>query len=505
MKKQLSLLFLFPFFIFSQAKQYLEFNNVKALITSDGFLFYDEGMGLASYNVPKSSFGDGVNSIFITSFLSMGKVNGILKGVGNTYSDHEFISGPFATNYTAGNYVQKYSLLWNVNQYEINFHILNWNQAGYVTPSSILDWPGNGDVSNGESKILAPFKDLNGNQLYEPLLGEYPLIRGDRAVYSIMNDENCPHVASGLTPLRQEIHVMAYQFAAGDCLNQTTFIHCEIFNRSTDIYTDYKFGLFNDYDLGYYADDFVGSDSNLSLSYAYNGDSNDDNFNTIPHGYGINPPAFGCMELNHNLSSNIQYDSVNNNLELYNNLKGLKGDGTTFLDASNTPTNFIYDNSVNSAWNEVAEGNLKGDRKNVLGTTICTINPSESICRDFAFIYARSSSYVSGLESVDLLKVNAVIVQNFYDTQSFSCMNEVGVKEITNSHYLTVYPNPTEKTVTVSIEGEFSYSIVGIDGKLIQKGKTKNSEINVEALNSGLYYIEVISDKGFYRSQFTKK
>ena len=177
MKKQLSLLFLFPFFIFSQAKLFLDFNDVRALITSDGFLFNDEPNGLASYNVPKSNFGDGVNSIFITSFLSMGKVNGILKGVGNTYSDHEFISGPIATNYTAGNYVQKYSLLWNVNQYEINFHILNWNQSGYVTPSSILDWPGNGDVSNGEAKILAPFKDLNGNQIYEPLLGEYPLIR----------------------------------------------------------------------------------------------------------------------------------------------------------------------------------------------------------------------------------------------------------------------------------------------------------------------------------------
>ena len=504
MKKQLSILFLFPFFIFSQAKQYLEFNDVQALITSDGFLFYDEGMGLASYNVPKASISP-ASSIFICSFLSMGKVNEVLKGVGNTYSDHEFISGPIATNYTAGNYFQKYSLLWSVNQSEINLHILNWNQVDYITPSSILNWPGNGDVSNGESKILAPFKDLNGNQLYEPLLGEYPLIRGDRAIYSIMNDENCSHVASGLTPLRQEIHVMAYQFASNDCLNQTTFIHFEIFNRSSDIYTEFKFGLFNDYDLGYYSDDFVGSDSNLSLSYVYNGDSNDDNFNTIPHGYGINPPAFGCMELNHDLSSNIQYDSVNNNIELYNNLNGLKGDGTSFLDALNTPTNFIYDNSVNSAWNELAEGNLKGDRKNVLGTTMCTINPSESICRDFAFIYARSSSYISGLESVDLLKVNAAIVQNFYDSLAYSCTPMAGIKELNTLNCISVYPNPTEKMLTISIAGEFSYSIVSIDGKLIQEGKTNESKINVESLNSGVYYLEMISEKGVSTTQFTKK
>ena len=141
----------------------------------------------------------------------------------------------------------------------------------------------------------------------------------------------------------------------------------------------------------------------------------------------------------------------------------------------------------------------------VLGTTSSTLNSGESICRDFAMIYARADSYITGLESVDSLKLVASFTQNFYDSMNFSCTPMVGIKELSKSNSLTVFPNPADKLLTISLEGEFEFSILSLDGKLIQKGKIVNSEINVESLNSGVYYLEIISDKGVSTTKFSKK
>ena len=506
MKKVITILFLVPLSIYSQTALYIqEYNDTKGMISNQGYLFHDKSSVIGYYQVPKTlSSVDEVLSIYITTILSMGKVDDVLKGVGPGYPNFEFGAGPIANDYNLGTYVSTYDRIWSVYRTEVLNHILNWDQLGYVVPLSISSWPGNGNILNGEAQILAPFEDVNGNSIYEPELGEYPLIRGDQATFCILNDENNSHLSSGLSPLKQEIHLMTYQYATDDCLSQTTFLHFEIFNRSPEVYTDYTFGLLNDYDLGNFADDFVGSDSNLSLSYVYNGDSNDEN-NGGTNGYGVNPPAFGFMELNQNLSSNVPFDAMDANTGSFNNMKGLKGDGTAVLDALSAPTSFSFDNSIDVNNTEKELGNIPSDKRMVLGTTSSTLNSGESICRDFAMIYARADSYITGLESVDSLKLVASFTQNFYDSMNFSCTPMVGIKELSKSNSLTVFPNPADKLLTISLEGEFEFSILSLDGKLIQKGKIVNSEINVESLNSGVYYLEIISDKGVSTTKFSKK
>lgn len=506
MKKIITALFLVPLSIYSQTALYIqEYNDTKGMISNQGYLFHDKSSGIGYYQVPKtlSSLNE-VLSIYITTILSMGKVDDVLKGVGPGYPNFEFGAGPIANDYNLDTYLNTYDRIWYVYRTEVLSHILNWDQLGYVVPLSISSWPGNGNILNGEAQILAPFEDVNGNSIYEPELGEYPLIRGDQATFCILNDENNSHLSSGLTPLKQEIHLMTYQYATSDCLSQTTFLHFEIFNRSQEVYTDYTFGLLNDYDLGNFADDFVGSDSNLSLSYVYNGDSNDED-NGGTNGYGENPPAFGFMELNQNLSSNVPFDATNANTGSFNNMKGLKGDGTAVLDASSAPTSFSFDNSADVNNTEKGLGNIPSDKRMVLGTTSSILNSGESICRDFAMIYARADSYITGLESVDLLKVNAATVQQYYDSFDFSCNPMVGIQELTKSSNLEVYPNPAENVLMLLIDGDFDYSILSIEGKLILSGKAKDSKINVEVLNSGMYYLEVISNEKILTSQFIKQ
>jgi len=64
------------------------------------------------------------------------------------------------------------------------------------------------------------------------------------------------------------------------------FVKCVIINKSNNTYDSTFVALWDDPDLGYAGDDFVGCDTTLSLGYCYNA-SNTDNV------YGSAPPAIG--------------------------------------------------------------------------------------------------------------------------------------------------------------------------------------------------------------------
>ncbi|MBK8414465.1 MAG: hypothetical protein IPL22_08120 [Bacteroidetes bacterium] len=75
----------------------------------------------------------------------------------------------------------------------------------------------------------------------------------------------------------------------------------------SESYTNFRTGIWIDYDLGNATDDYVGTDVSLDMIYAYNGDSDDE----TTSGYGINPPAQGVYFLNQTLSGSMTYDNIN--------------------------------------------------------------------------------------------------------------------------------------------------------------------------------------------------
>lgn len=61
----------------------------------------------------------------------------------------------------------------------------------YTTlPEAVLNWPVKGRAQYGERQELAPFEDVNNNGIYEPLLGDYPIIKGHISTIAIFNDVN---------------------------------------------------------------------------------------------------------------------------------------------------------------------------------------------------------------------------------------------------------------------------------------------------------------------------
>jgi len=104
--------------------------------------------------------------------------NGVLRNACKKYkTGNDYHSGPVSSTntYLDPNFSAKYDdAIWTVLKSDIDYHRNNFMQSGYVILSLILDWPGNGDTSLGVSFHLAPFVDINSNNIYEPHLVDYP-------------------------------------------------------------------------------------------------------------------------------------------------------------------------------------------------------------------------------------------------------------------------------------------------------------------------------------------
>ena len=317
----------------------LDINNVSARINAVGNHFWDFTGNGSEYEVPKNS---GKHTIY-TNTLWIGGVDNqntlYLSAERYRQVGKDFSTGPLRTDGTASIdsvTANNWNRLWTVDRSEIDQFIQCHNNPsscpGYIIPNSILEWPVHGNVSLGQSHDLAPFVDVNNDGQYNPVDGDYPRIRGDRAIFFIFNDSGEPNTETGGTPLGVEIQAMAYAFNCpqNDAFNNTIFMNYKIINRSNKNYYYVYLGLFTDIDIGYHLDDYIGCDVARGSYYGYNGDPFDGDTNS--NGYGALPPAQAVTILAGPLKNpdgldNPKYD--NNGLQICNeSLNGFHfGDG----------------------------------------------------------------------------------------------------------------------------------------------------------------------------------
>lgn len=394
--------------------------------------------------------------------------------------------------------------LWNVTRAEINQHISNYNQSGYVAPSSILNWPAHGDVSQNQSAQLAPFVDVNYNGVYEPNLGDHPCIKGDYAVYTIMNDMGNIHYSGGV-PIGLEIHFMFYQFASNDALDNTTFIDVEIHNRGTQTLYDFATSFIMDGDIGGPSDDYVGCDTTRNLMFQYNADNFDDDMMGAP-GYGSNPPSLGIMCLNDTISSfrgfSLLEPLASNPIEMYNLMLGLNLNGTPMLDGNTAETKFQYfDNPNNSGgWSEEAVVNIPGDRRSIVSVISPSLVPFSSMSYSYAVIYSRDG--LDNLDNVNELLDVADQIQMYYDNNiDGECEFTLATNSLEAIEF-DIYPNPNNGTFSINPHGALVNAIVVKDmaGREVYR-ESVNSSINLDVklnCDSGLYIVSIETALGHF-------
>ncbi|MCH2225803.1 MAG: hypothetical protein MK066_13620, partial [Crocinitomicaceae bacterium] len=311
MKTLVSLIFLnIVYLSFGQLLETdLDENNVNATLNDGGVFFYKSDITGPGYEVPKNS---GKNVIFALSpwFGGIDSLGNIRVCAQRYQPNEDQFIGPVTIGTTqlmpAGSWTET---LFSVSRDEIQNHLSNYADPNYVAPNGILHWPAHGDVSLGFDYNLAPFVDVNQDGVYDPSEGDYPCIKGDRAVYVIMNDSGVH--GSGSLPLGIEIHYMFYQFDMNDAIGNTTFCNMRIINRGTINYADFRVSLYSDIDIGGYSDDYVGTDVQRNMVYTYNSDSFDESVPSIsPNTYGSEPPACGILSLNNSILLSRSYTST---------------------------------------------------------------------------------------------------------------------------------------------------------------------------------------------------
>jgi hypothetical protein len=306
---------------------YLEFNNVRTRVEAGGLWWQDRPNGSADYEVP---IGSNSYALFAGGlWLGGTDVNGQLKAAASLFGNGvDYWTGPLRIDGTAEidpTVCDQYNRFFEISRAEVaQFVAYKRAEAegtaaedfpDYQPPNSVMDWPGNGDESIGQSFRLAPYVNVAGDDSYEPGLGDYPFydlvgdvdcranrtdrsessrrpLFGDKTYWWIFNDKGNLHTETNAPSIGMEIHGQAFAFATNDEVNDMTFYNFELINRSTFTLTDTYFASYVDPDLGNPSDDYVGCDVVRGLGYCYNGDENDEDFRG-QNGYGTTPAVIG--------------------------------------------------------------------------------------------------------------------------------------------------------------------------------------------------------------------
>ncbi|MEO8733595.1 MAG: T9SS type A sorting domain-containing protein [Flavobacteriales bacterium] len=484
-------------------QQGLDVNNIRAQVNATPALFEPDysptganfqGLG---FEVPQ---GLGIGTIYRGAPWIVGYADSVLHTY-SLYGGNELpYAGPFADIMDSAFY-NRYHQVWKLDTAMINYHIAHWNDAGYQMPYVIATWPGNGNIANGEPAVLAPFADLNHNGYYEPAQGDYPLIRGDQAIYSIQHTVAFDSLHPGLP---MDLHMMFYEYGNANDSDtwNTVFANIEVVNRSNATYTGVRFGMFMDFDIGDPYDDLAGCDSTLFLFDAYNGTDQDAE-------YGDQPPAQGVLFLNQPMTAHSVYNNgQEGTVDQVDLMSGLQN-GQPFTQTG-YPSHFQY---PGGAFTDASAGNAPGDRRSVGSIGPYTLSPGDTLCVDLAFPYANAPSG-GALASVGALKTRAHALHGWYDAQHFACLSQqlpTGITELDAGHF-ALYPNPTNGSITLERAEHGEQALVQVhamSGSLVMQEYWRASAtriaLDVSSLPAGIYAVEVRTQEGVQVRRLVKQ
>jgi len=497
----------------------LEINNVRAKLLNGGDMFWDIfGVGGSGYEIPKVTSGQKSIHSSYTSSLMIGGIDAAnnLYTAGQTYRHRGLDFWPGALN-----------AMGQIDSIDCD----DWNEMFSITGKEINDSKNGLKISYKMSRwpsSHAPFYDANSDGIYDPSLGDYPVIDitqpnivPGQMVYWIINDMGAPHTAyTGANPMGIEIQNIAYAFASStsEAINNTTMYRYIYTNKSNNSYTEFRIGNYTDFELGGADDDYLGCDLSVgnnnrkrNLMYVYNSDNNDEDVNAW--GYGIAPPAFGLTYLNPGKTSNNVSLEINsfiliykggfpgstgfprNSTEMYRYIKGLWADGLSIKYGSNGRNGidscmFMFPGTTdpNGRANWV-ETDISGDRRAVSAVSSVSLAPGERIVTDIAYVWARDTAGTN-LTSLEKLKLSTDTVQSAYE--NFYSNYTTGIS-ITSKEKISIYPNPSNDILYIDgINSIGKIRIYNNEGRLMKSiDHLKSNEIEISGLSPGIYYIHI--------------
>jgi hypothetical protein len=298
-------------------------------------------------------------------------------------------------------------------------------------------WPG----GNGRT---APYRDLNGNSIYEPTVDIPGEPGATQTLYFVCNDAN----ASASTkfafspPIGLEMHRTIWGYDRDGGIGQTIFMRTVLINKSGAPVDSMFIGQWSDPDVGGPADDGAGCDVARALGFVYNGKPNDEEYgNAAPAvGYALlegpavatgNPgdsaivgmryrrrmrnlgmTSFWLGECGSSVYTDPPLGVVGSDVGWYRILTGYsESTGWPFINPlTGLATKYIRDGDpvTGSGWIEGSDGSFCGDRRILVASGPFTLANGDTQEVVFAAIVGQGPDRLS---SVNVLKHYAGIVE----------------------------------------------------------------------------------------------
>ena len=534
----------------------VDINNINAMVLVHGDMWWNPALGEAHCRFPK---GSNKNISFNGAlWMSAYDAANTLHAAAQTYrqAGNDYWPGPLDTNDTLTYATsQDWAKIWKINRTDIQYFRSLASHNVTNTPAEILSWPGSGNTyarGNGGAVLAmvagnsyAPFVDLNADGVYQPLMGEYPDIKGDQALWYVFSDNGPVHSESQGRPLGVEIQTMIYAYSRGTLIDNVVYYDYNIINRGPNTYHDFRIGQYVDMDLGYYNDDYIGFDSTHRMGITYNGNTDDGGSAGSPVGsYGTNIPVAGIslivlpgdVGLSHVPAGSFTY--YNNDFSMVGNpsidteynfyLRSKLRSGAHFTNDFSGPsipsiaygsgpnTDYVFpgDPAVTSQWSECAANNIPGDRRFIISSNDFNL-PSGATQHVVMALVTTNPAAENGCPTVgftDIKKVADTAWNIFYNPLPPLPYHTASVNHNPDSRLVSIYPNPASdvlyidanasgvgiESITVSnpVGQEIPVPVYNDNGRIV---------LNIMKLNPGSYYLRY-TEVGYPKSTiFTKK
>jgi len=529
--------------LYAQVAAKLDINNISSGILTHGDMWWDPTTGSPSCEFYK---GSGL-SISLAGSLWMGCVDaaGKLHVAAQTYRQkgNDYWPGPLNSSDTLTAAVSnQWDKVWKIDYRQIDSFKSVSTHTLTNTPTAILEWPAKGNsyakgvagASLSISQDMAPFVDVNGNGTYEPLSGDYPILKGDQMLWWVFSDNGPTHNETGALPLKVEVHASAYAYNRPGMLKNIQYYEYDVINKGIT-YNNFRMGMWSDMDLGYSFDDYIGFDSTHRMGYIYNSETPDRSLSG--YGYGSSMPIAGIsviempndgasltpagsfMYFNNDFGAN---GNPSNDTEYYRYLnatfrKGqhlvndFTGYGKNSFGVGTGPlANYVFPGNPadTSQWSECASKNIGGDRRFIIGSGDYTFPANQHAKYIFALVVTDTSAD-NYCPHADITKLKQMADSSWHYFNNPSSV-PTGVANITTARPLEIYPNPAHNILNIK-NSTFSLQnlqVIDVLGRTMNVDISKSASgisIDINKLNPGIYTLIYHSATGTQTALFIKQ
>lgn len=548
----------------------LDINNVEATVHANGYYFWDL-QGSSLYFIPA---GTSKSTLYMfNTWLAGFDASDSLHLATNSYEENDFLAGPIIdiANFNDLITAQEYNKIWKVYRSQIDEFKQEWllgnvTNGSYTIPDVIASWPGN---HPGMAERLAPYVDINLDGSYNPMDGDYPEIKGDAMLWWVYND-NATHECSQGAALGAEYRVSFYAFNYANpqndsiaAINDITFLHIEVVNRSNHDYHATRFGLFADFDIGYAYDDYIGSHVGYNSFYGYNADDVD-GFGMAGHYGGPTPPPpsqsitllagpkadeldgidndrDGTVDepdelwgMSHFMKiyqgTNSGITSPQTPLAYYNYMQSIWPSNThlvygkygyiTDTTLTYTETNYAFpgasdptgwgqNGQVMAPWYETDSVNPPDDIKGLGSCGPFTFEQGEMFSVDLALVFAQAdtgSSFTSVEENFEIIED----VIAWFNKQDFPSSYSIGMNEPQEDVHFHLFPNPANDKIHLTLQQKIypgtQIEMYNYEGRLVKliMPTHQSFEIDLNQLPKGVYYLKCLGYQTIEVGKFVK-